>query len=52
MKCGCSITVIPFVHSGECAVIDEKYDILKHPNLKLTVDGGSGHYLHGGTEMQ
>jgi type IV secretion system protein VirD4 len=35
---------------GECAVIDEKYDILKHPNLKLTVDGGSGHYLHGGTE--
>jgi type IV secretion system protein VirD4 len=21
--------------------MDEKYDILKHPNLKLTVDGGA-----------
>ncbi|WP_368293749.1 VirD4-like conjugal transfer protein, CD1115 family [Dehalobacter sp. TBBPA1] len=35
---------------GERAVLDDKYDILKHPNLKLTVDGGSQPYRHGGTE--
>jgi type IV secretion system protein VirD4 len=35
---------------GERAVMDEKYDILKHPNLKLTVDGGSEPYRHGSTE--
>lgn len=35
---------------GERAVMDEKYDILKHPNINLTVDGGNGHYLHGGSE--
>jgi type IV secretion system protein VirD4 len=35
---------------GERAVMDEKYDILKHPNLKLTVDGGSEPYRHGNTE--
>ena len=32
---------------GEHAVRDEKYDILRHPNLKLTVDGGAPTYLHG-----
>lgn len=35
---------------GEQAIMDDKYDILKHPNLKLTVDGGSEPFRHGGTE--
>jgi type IV secretion system protein VirD4 len=35
---------------GERAVMDDKYDILKHPNLKLTVDGGRQPYRHGTTE--
>lgn len=35
---------------GEHAVMDDKYDILKHPNLKLTVDGGGPPYRHGATE--
>jgi len=35
---------------GERAVMDGKYDILKHPNLKLTVDGGSQPFRHGGAE--
>lgn len=35
---------------GEHAVMDDKYDILKHPNLKLTVDGGGHPYRHGTTE--
>jgi type IV secretion system protein VirD4 len=32
---------------GERAVRDDKYDILKHPNLKLTADGGGQPYKHG-----
>jgi type IV secretion system protein VirD4 len=32
---------------GERAVLDEKYDLLRHPNIKLTVDGGSPQYSHG-----
>ena len=32
---------------GEYAVKDLKYDILKHPNVKLTADGGSKPYVHG-----
>ena len=32
---------------GERAVQDEKYDILQHPNIGLTVDGGAQRYLHG-----
>jgi type IV secretion system protein VirD4 len=35
---------------GEHAVMDDKYDILKHPNLKLTVDGGGQPFQHGTTE--
>lgn len=35
---------------GELAVMDEKYNILKHPNLKLTVDGGCEAFRYGGTE--
>lgn len=32
---------------GERAVQDGKYDILCHPNIKLTVDGGMPPYVHG-----
>ena len=35
---------------GERPVMDEKYDILKHPNIALTEDGGAAPYQHGGTE--
>ncbi len=31
---------------GEKPVIDEKYDILKHPNIHRTEDGGAPLYLH------
>ena len=32
---------------GERPVMDFKFDILKHPNVKLTPDGGQPPYLHG-----
>ena len=32
---------------GERPVRDFKYDILKHPNVKLTTDGGAEPFLHG-----
>lgn len=32
---------------GERPVRDFKYDILKHPNVKLTTDGGAESYRHG-----
>ena len=35
---------------GEPPVMDDKYDILKHPNVALTTDGKTQPYLHGGTE--
>lgn len=31
---------------GELPVMDRKYDILKHPDLKLTEDGGAAPYVH------
>ena len=31
---------------GERPVIDDKYDILKHPNIKETEDGGAAPYVH------
>ena len=31
---------------GERAVIDRKYDIMKHPNIKRTEDGGAEAYAH------
>ncbi|WP_313559047.1 VirD4-like conjugal transfer protein, CD1115 family [Ruminiclostridium cellobioparum] len=37
---------------GERPVQDEKFDILKHPNGRLTVDGGSEPFRHGGTENE
>ena len=35
---------------GENAVKDLKYDIMKHPNIKLTEDGGAEPYVHGTVE--
>ncbi len=35
---------------GERPVIDLKYDILKHPNVKYTTDGKEKPYIHGGEE--
>ena len=35
---------------GELPIMDEKYDILKHPNVALTTDGKTKPYEHGGTE--
>ena len=32
---------------GERPVRDLKYDILKHPNVKRTADGGEPPYVHG-----
>ena len=32
---------------GERPVIDEKYDLLRHPNIKWTADGGAMPYEHG-----
>ena len=32
---------------GERPIKDLKYDILKHPNIKYTVDGGTEEYRHG-----
>jgi len=34
---------------GERPVRDEKFDILKHPNVRFTADGGTKPYHHGGT---
>ena len=35
---------------GERPVIDLKYNLLKHPNIRYTEDGGAAPYEHGGTE--
>ena len=32
---------------GERPVIDLKYDIMKHPNVRLSSDGGADEYIHG-----
>lgn len=31
---------------GERPVIDEKYDLMKHPNIRFTEDGGAAPYTH------
>lgn len=31
---------------GERPVLDEKYELMKHPNIKLTEDGGAAPYIH------
>lgn len=35
---------------GERALMDDKFDILRHTNVKLTVDGESEAFRHGDTE--
>ena len=35
---------------GEKPIIDDKFDIMKHPNVKYTTDGGDKPYEHGTTE--
>lgn len=35
---------------GEKPIIDLKYDILNHPNIKYTTDGNGKPYIHGDTE--
>ena len=35
---------------GERPIIDLKYNTFKHPNIKLTEDGGYKPYLHGNTK--
>ena len=32
---------------GEKPVIDQKYDLLRHPNISMTEDGGAEPFLHG-----
>lgn len=32
---------------GENPIMDLKYDLLKHPNVRLTADGGREPYVHG-----
>ena len=32
---------------GERPIIDEKFDIMKHPNVSLSADGDGKPYLHG-----
>ena len=31
---------------GEAPVIDTKYDLMRHPNIKRTADGGAAPYTH------
>ena len=35
---------------GEKPIIDNKYNILKHPNVKYTTDGKGKEYIHGKTD--
>ena len=35
---------------GERPIKDFKFDLLKHPNISLTTDGGSKAYIHGNSE--
>ena len=37
---------------GERPVMDRKYDIMKHPNIKLTADGGADAYMHSGNAYE
>lgn len=31
---------------GERPVVDLKYDLMKHPNVRFTEDGGAAPYVH------
>ena len=37
---------------GERPILDLKYDILKHPNVKYTTDGKEKAYIHNGTSNE
>lgn len=37
---------------GERPVVDDKYDLKKHPNLKYTEDGGAAPYIHTPTGLR
>lgn len=37
---------------GERPIIDKKYDLLKHPNIKYTADGKGEIYRHGVTDRE
>lgn len=32
---------------GERPILDEKYDLLRHPNVRFTADGDGMQYEHG-----
>ena len=32
---------------GERPIMDHKYDIMKHPSVRMTTDGGTEPYIHG-----
>ena len=36
---------------GERPVMDLKYDLLRHPNVNLTEDGGTTPFEHGATNL-
>nr|WP_260982124.1 type IV secretory system conjugative DNA transfer family protein [Paenibacillus sp. 32O-W] len=36
---------------GERPVLDDKYEVLRHPHVSLTTDGAGQAYQHGGTEL-
>ena len=36
---------------GEMPIMDEKYDLLNHPNVRYTPEKGGAPYVHGGTEL-
>ena len=31
---------------GEAPVVDDKYDLMRHPNIRFTADGGAAAYIH------
>ena len=39
-----------FFLRGERPVMDRKYNIMKHPNVKLSADGDAPPYIHGGVK--
>ena len=36
---------------GERPIVDEKYNLLKHPSIVLTPDGGGSAYRHDGLDV-
>ncbi len=36
---------------GERAMMDRKYDLMKHPNIKMTEDGGAEAYNYAKTPL-